>query len=449
MTIRKTLLFSLMAIAFIAISINTIFLNSMVDKYFMKYLSESYDNHIAELKPYVQNEFTNSENFDLNGFQAELETYLDDPIVGIKIFDSYKNQILYVSKSNMSRHMMMGSRLEQTDRYIIKADDVEVAEMHIILNSSIEESLVAKKFQSSLIKYGAMGFALAGVLALAVGLYLSKLMSKDLIETSNMAESIDLNRPINNKNSNIKEIRVVQNSLRNLNQSLHLKQRHRKQLTDELRHKAQTPITIIQTHLEGIEDEIIDWDEKELKVFQKNIFDLSNLLNDVDRLIETDIDVDDNTISEFDVVSIINEISQSLSLQYQKKSMVIKKKLPRTLMVELDEYKFRQILYNLFTNAYKYAGEGSNVEIHLEESNSDFKIVFTDNGEGLDNYEVQNILEPYYRGVKHRNISGQGLGLYILEQNIKSMGGSVIIRQNTPSGLAFDIRLPKSIEILI
>jgi signal transduction histidine kinase len=57
--------------------------------------------------------------------------------------------------------------------------------------------------------------------------------------------------------SHVKEVGIIQASLKTLQSRLKIKQISRKRVVDEFVHQTRTPLTILRTHLEGLEDGVI------------------------------------------------------------------------------------------------------------------------------------------------------------------------------------------------
>jgi len=445
LTIRKKWLVSLILVAAIAVLFNTILFSSMIDKYFINYLSETYETHITEISEYVSKALV-TQKITKHQMQVELKTHLDDPIIGIEIYDNEKYKILEVRETETRGHRMMDNRIKQTDRYTITYKNTEIGEMHIIRNSSIEESLVAMKFKVSLLKYSLITLLVAIIIAFIVGTIVSLRASKELIETAKQAQDIDLGRDTKHKQSKIKEIQIIRQSLYKLETNIKLKQKTRKQLLDEMRHQINTPITILKTHLEGIQDGVINWNTEEYKLYEEQLNNIRDISIHLSNLIETSSTEEQLQIETFDISQVAEQLIKSIKPQFQNKNIELETKYPQKLEVKLDQYKIKQIIYNILTNAYKYTAENEKVKFEIKENQTNIEIIITDQGIGIKESEKKEIFEAYYRSNRHPEIKGKGLGLFIASQYAKQMQGQIQIKDNTPKGSQFIVILKNELE---
>jgi signal transduction histidine kinase len=97
--------------------------------------------------------------------------------------------------------------------------------------------------------------------------------------------------------------------------------------------------------------------------------------------------------------------------------------------------------YNIIENAFKYMGRPGNLNItaaRLEDG--DVFIAFKDDGEGMDEAELEHIFEMNYQGQNGK--SGEGLGLWIVKTEVASHGGKVYAKGAPGAGVGVYIVLP-------
>lgn len=107
-----------------------------------------------------------------------------------------------------------------------------------------------------------------------------------------------------------------------------------------------------------------------------------------------------------------------------------------------DPLRIAQAVNNLADNAIKYTNEGS-VTVALGVTVDGLHIDVTDTGIGIDNDECSLVLQPFKRG---RNVppsvSGTGIGLAVVDNIIRQMGGTLEIRSLSPRGTGISCELP-------
>jgi two-component system, NtrC family, nitrogen regulation sensor histidine kinase NtrY len=113
---------------------------------------------------------------------------------------------------------------------------------------------------------------------------------------------------------------------------------------------------------------------------------------------------------------------------------------PGVPRVSVDPEQMRRVVINLVDNAIEAMDRSGTIEVSTqhEPSNGIVRIVVADNGPGIPLAERDKLFLPYY-STKQR---GSGLGLAIVRRIVAEHGGSIEVRDNTPSGTRFSIELP-------
>jgi signal transduction histidine kinase/DNA-binding response OmpR family regulator len=111
--------------------------------------------------------------------------------------------------------------------------------------------------------------------------------------------------------------------------------------------------------------------------------------------------------------------------------------------VKQDQFRFRQVLTNLMTNAVKFTEEGEiELSIDVEEVEHDrikLHAVVRDTGIGIPANKLDTIFEPFQQadGSITRRYGGTGLGLSISREIARMMGGDVWVISEPGKGATF------------
>ncbi|MDY6982148.1 MAG: ATP-binding protein [Pseudomonadota bacterium] len=110
--------------------------------------------------------------------------------------------------------------------------------------------------------------------------------------------------------------------------------------------------------------------------------------------------------------------------------------------VVTDEKRLRQILINLLSNAIKYTEKGS-VDFHIRYRNQVAEFSVLDTGVGINENDMQRILDPFerVRSPDVPNVQGTGLGLTIVKLLTEIMGGELKISSTPGVGSNFTVTL--------
>lgn len=110
------------------------------------------------------------------------------------------------------------------------------------------------------------------------------------------------------------------------------------------------------------------------------------------------------------------------------------------VMIHIDKIRLSQVIGNILSNSYKYAGTPIDVRSHIED---EFLVVsIADSGQGVSDDEIELITNKFYRGKNHGNKDGSGLGLYIARMLMEKMGGELTV--SSPNGLCVTLLIPLS-----
>ena len=452
MTIKKQWLLVLILIAVFSVLVNSFVLSILTNQYFKDYIKENYQTHFDQIVEYSTTVLKEND-LSVNQIVIELETHLVDPITRIKVYDKNGLLIADVSSDNHTvsgKGMMNGmmsrmkeSQSEEVDHAEILDGNEVIGQINITKYSSAENSTAAWMFQSSLIKNSLYSMGIVLTFAIIIGILVSRKMSKDLINTANMAQNIDIGNDTPNFHSKVKEIRVIQQSLESSRTRLKLKQKSRKALIDQLIHQTRTPLTILRTHLEGIEDGVIDMTPEEIKTCENQIENITFIITNMSGMIDAEKQIEELHIEDFEFSQIIKQIVNGLKVQFEKKKIALKITQYQKVMISTDKYKLSQVIYNILTNAYKFTEPNGTVHLYYQSTSENLILTIEDNGPGISEEDQDKIFDAYYKADINGNMVGEGIGLFVAKEILTSINGSITVESNLNKGSKFIIVIPK------
>jgi signal transduction histidine kinase len=112
--------------------------------------------------------------------------------------------------------------------------------------------------------------------------------------------------------------------------------------------------------------------------------------------------------------------------------------------VRADEEAFQRALRNLLENAVKYSPGGRTVWVNGTVNKRHVSISVRDEGMGIDPKEQRQVFQEFVRGAaaKKAGIKGTGVGLSMVHQISKALGGDVHLESKVGGGSTFTIVLP-------
>ncbi len=118
-------------------------------------------------------------------------------------------------------------------------------------------------------------------------------------------------------------------------------------------------------------------------------------------------------------------------------------------MVAADEEYLAQIMRNLLSNAAKYGGPGSTVEVSLEDAEGEVIVRVRDDGPGIAEEDADLLFRLYYRSAPHAATApGAGIGLFVCRELVAMMGGRIWAARRPEGGAEFGFSLPAYVDEL-
>lgn len=213
-------------------------------------------------------------------------------------------------------------------------------------------------------------------------------------------------------------------------------------------HELKTPIAVTKLSLETLKRHQLDEDKKN-KIIHQAINEterLDTLCNNI--LLSSQLDAGGYQLSKnnVDISALLNSIVEAYANRYPERSF--QHQIEKGLHCVGDEFLIRIAINNIMGNAVKYTPSHAPVEITCALVDEQTEIMVKDQGDGIPDQMKSKVFEKFYRleDERTRKAKGTGLGLYLSTKIIQDHGGSMFVKDNTPKGSIFVIRLPKSPE---
>ncbi|MBU5337340.1 sensor histidine kinase [Intestinibacter bartlettii] len=158
-------------------------------------------------------------------------------------------------------------------------------------------------------------------------------------------------------------------------------------------------------------------------------------------------DLDKSNYYNVNLSELVYKVSQNLYLnKASEKNININSDIEKDIYFNCDEIEIISIVNNLIDNGVKYSESGSNINIQLKKDKNYIYLIVKDEGIGMSENEKENIFLPFYQvKIKEGNEKGSiGMGLSIVQSNVKKYGGDIIIETKLNVGTSITVKLPKS-----
>lgn len=282
-------------------------------------------------------------------------------------------------------------------------------------------------------------FALAGALIISGAFILAVYMDRNLITpfkkmegfASKVAEG-NLDEPLSMDRENLfgkfsESFDIMREELKTSRERELALQKKERELVASLSHDLKTPITGIKltTELLKAKHEMSASSEDDPEI--EKLDNIWQKADEIDNLVSDLFSSTLDDLGEFKVnchdeeSGVISEIMK----RYDDRSLVNEGELPKVI-INVDAKRLSQVIGNIITNSYKYAGTKIDVTYSLIDGFLEMKV--RDYGPGVPEDELSLIANKFYRGKNWRESDqdGNGLGLYIANTLMKKMNGELI-----------------------
>lgn len=221
------------------------------------------------------------------------------------------------------------------------------------------------------------------------------------------------------------EIRQVNAAFNHMINTLQQAAQERTIMLAGISHDLRTPLTRIRLTAELMPDEDLQ---------QGLIYDV----DDMDAILSQFISYMRDGSDEAEQITDLNALMQEIIVQFKPLKIIYQ---PQLLpQISLRSLSIKRMIANLVNNAKRYGAE----PVYLSASVLGAYIIITvrDTGDGVDEDDVESLMQPFVRGNSARTTQGSGLGLAIVKRIAELHGGYVNARNHPDGGLEVSVGLP-------
>ena len=149
----------------------------------------------------------------------------------------------------------------------------------------------------------------------------------------------------------------------------------------------------------------------------------------------------------FDLLASFNEAYSLFSADFEEECSGPVEVLgsPKALLVEGDETKTVQVLWNLLGNDLKYSAPYGKISAEFSRDGDFVRLELRDSGPGMTKKQMRKAFDRYYRAktVLQTGKGGFGIGLCSAREAVLLMGGTLTVGRNIDTeGCVFTLKLP-------
>lgn len=205
--------------------------------------------------------------------------------------------------------------------------------------------------------------------------------------------------------------------------------KQQKQFVSDASHELKTPLTVILTNAEMLQDPDCGMESKEK--FSDNILTMAEqmqgLVEGLLELARVDNGAVQTAFAQVDLSQLVSESILPFEPLFFEQELTLQSKIQEHIMLKGSERHLRQVVDILLDNARKYASPQGETLVQLQRSGrSQCLLTISNQGEPIPQTELRNIFKRFYRVDPARRMNhSYGLGLSIAEGIVRDHHGKI------------------------
>ncbi len=145
---------------------------------------------------------------------------------------------------------------------------------------------------------------------------------------------------------------------------------------------------------------------------------------------------------KFDLADLVNETVLRLKLMFEEANASPPEIVQKDSSVGYwDKMRIEQVMNNYLLNALRY-GEGKAIRVKVIKLSDAVRVSIEDHGIGIEKKRLEQIFDRFERAISANEISGLGLGLFIVRQIVQAHSGKAWGESEPGKGSTFYFELP-------
>jgi two-component system sensor histidine kinase BaeS len=213
-------------------------------------------------------------------------------------------------------------------------------------------------------------------------------------------------------------------------------EQQRRTMVDDIAHELRSPLTNIRNWLTAGQDGLADLDQDMVRLLLEEAALLQHIVDDLADLADADAGTLTLTFGEHAVGDLLAPVCEA-----HRGTVLTVDGDPRAFA---DPIRFRQIVGNLLTNAWRHTPADGRVAVHARAGDGVVVIDVADTGEGIAAADLPFVFDRFWRAdrARARATGGSGLGLSIARKLAQAHGGDLTVVSTPGQGATFTVRLP-------
>ncbi len=208
-------------------------------------------------------------------------------------------------------------------------------------------------------------------------------------------------------------------------------------------HEMKTPLAIMQNYATLLQNPDLSQQERieyarEIKFSAAHMADLLTNILRLNRLENQQIYPESKS---FDLGEQLCECLLQYEDIWEEKNIEIETDIAENIVINSDRELLSIVWNNLFSNAFKFTGNGGKVSVSLNTNQSRAVVCVQDTGCGMSADVGAHVFEKFYQADTSHATAGNGLGLALVKRIIDITGGEIQVESAVGKGTKFTVIL--------
>lgn len=214
-------------------------------------------------------------------------------------------------------------------------------------------------------------------------------------------------------------------------------------------HQLRTPVSAMRWNLELLNTASGDRLDESQKMYLDKIAHglerMDNLVADFLNVSKLELGTLNVKKTEFDLTQFFSNVVDEYQAFAKNRGVHIETNWSETFgMITTDNHLFNMAVSNVLGNAIKYTPKDGTVRAYATRADNTLTITVSDTGIGIPAEDQEMIFSKLFRASNAQNheSGGTGLGLYIVKEAIRILGGTIEFESVQGQGTTFTIKVP-------
>ena len=179
--------------------------------------------------------------------------------------------------------------------------------------------------------------------------------------------------------------------------------------------------------------------QKYMDIVRNSSLLLRQIVSDILDLSRLEAGMTEFNFEDTDIIAMMKEVAEVYTPAMKPGVRLLLEIPDKDLQAPTDDFRMKQILSNLISNAIKYTEKGA-ITLKVETGTEYLTLSVADTGCGIPEEKLEVIFDRFEK--LNRFVQGTGLGLAICKFIIERLGGKIMVKSKVGEGSVFSFSIP-------